>query len=279
MKGFISEKVSRWLLPAVLILFLLEIITMPFVVGLTYSGRSESPDHILTYYKGTLTWDSHTDIREDGVACLDFFDAIHYHVVSSGFDNVMAPGTEGTNVVRLANDASGPITYTAVLFEVKTSDLLPVNAQMIDREEFSSTTKYWLPEGVREQDVIKVVTGDVGGGMVVDFDVYWYWPFEQSEIRDMVDTGLGNKAFADQAIVGLYIVVEDDNVYEEPETPDDPIDPVDPVDPDDPDDPITPEPPGTSDSTIGAYIVLMIISFAVLVLLIVDRCMAKKCEK
>ena len=60
----VRAKKSRWLLPAVLILFLLEVLLFPLAVGVTYSGRSESPDHVLAYTTGKLTWDSATHIQK-----------------------------------------------------------------------------------------------------------------------------------------------------------------------------------------------------------------------
>ena len=63
-----SKKINQWLLPAVLILFILEIVTLPYMVQLTYAGRSEEAGHVLTYTEGKLTWDSATGIDENGVA-------------------------------------------------------------------------------------------------------------------------------------------------------------------------------------------------------------------
>ena len=49
-----------WLLPAVLILFLTQVVLFPFAMGFTYAGRNESPHHVLTYTTGSLTWNSAT---------------------------------------------------------------------------------------------------------------------------------------------------------------------------------------------------------------------------
>ena len=46
MKGDLRMKKSnKWLLPTVLILFILEVVTLPLIVLLTYAGRAETPEH------------------------------------------------------------------------------------------------------------------------------------------------------------------------------------------------------------------------------------------
>ena len=62
-----SEKTSRWLLPLVVVLLVLQVLTLPLMLGFTYAGRSETPDHILTYSENKLTWDSATNIDGNGV--------------------------------------------------------------------------------------------------------------------------------------------------------------------------------------------------------------------
>lgn len=253
MHRLFSEKVSRWLLPTVLILFILEVMTLPLVLGITYSGRSESPDHILTYTQGKLTWDKATGIDENGVAELDLFDAVYPSVESEDGGNVVAPGTEGYNIVRLKNSVSGSVKYTAVLYRIRTSEDLPVEAELIG-SNFTDTTNYPLPDGVAAYQVLRAVTGTVKGGEIQDFDISWLWEFETSTEQDEIDTFLGDKNNADNVTVGLYIVVEDNNSY------------------------ITPDIPKTGDeSHIGMYVGLMVISLVMLILLLWDRRKEKKC--
>lgn len=176
----------------------------------------------------------------------------------------------------------------------------------------TDTYDYILPRGAEESDVIRAVTGTVGGGMIQDFDIHWFWLFEESDAQDIIDTWLGDKAAfteADDITIGLFIVVEDYNSYipnvpdptdktdpsdkadpsdETPPTDEtDPSDETDPTDkPDDSDDSddsvpgqVLPEPPPTGDTGIGIYVVLMCISGAVLILLIADKIRTDKCEK
>lgn len=215
------NKVHRWLLPATLILFILFAATFPFVAGLTYSGRSESPEHILTYTKNSLTWDSGTTVDSNGVGALTAFEAEYDNVVAVDGDNVVAPGTEGYDIVRLKNNVSGAINYTAVLYTIKSSDELAVKTAL-SGTGFTDTTSYSLPEGVDESDVIRAVTGSLGGGQVQDFDIDWYWNFTEGNAQDKTDTSLGNKASAgdpDDVTVGIYIIVEDNNSYVKPTPP------------------------------------------------------------
>lgn len=254
MQKVFSEKTTRWLLPAVLILFILQMITLPVMMGVTYSGRSESPNHILTYTQGKLTWDSATGIDENGVAELDLFDAIYNNVESSDGKNVVAPGTDGFNIVRLKNSVSGSVKYTAVLYRIRTNEALPVEASLTGA--FTDTTAYTLPDGVSANQVVRAVTGTVKGGEILDFDISWLWEFEESDQQDIIDTMLGIEDDPDTVTVGLYIVVEDNNSY------------------------VSPDIPKTGDNShVGMYFGLMLISLIMLVLLLWDYRKEKKCEQ
>ena len=250
MQRLFSEKISRWLLPAVLILFILEVMTFPLALGITYSGRSESPNHILTYTQGKLTWDNAAGIGANGAAQLDLFDAVYPGVQSGDGRNVVAPGTEGFNIVRLKNSVGGSVNYTAVLYRIRTSEALPVEANLTG-SNFTDTTNYPLPPGVAKDQVIRAVSGTVKGSEIQDFDISWLWAFQTSTGQDEIDTFLGNKNNADEVTVGLYIVVEDNNSY------------------------VVPEIPKTGDeSHIDMYVALMVIS---LILLFVDHRKEKVC--
>lgn len=227
----VRTKKSRWLLPAVLILFLLEVLLFPLAVGVTYSGRSESPDHVLTYTTGKLTWDSATHIQKNGAAELTLFDANYHNVESDNGDKVVAPGTEGFNIVRLKNKVNRSIRYVAVMYCIKDEDELPVEPTLTGKN-FTDTRSYPLPDGVSRDQVVRAVTGVVRGGEIQDFDLQWHWNFYDSDKRDQIDTALGDRAAfltPDDVTAGIYIVVED-------EGPNRPIDPEDPDDGDDDDD-------------------------------------------
>lgn len=250
------NKQRHWLLPAVLILFILEVIALPFALGFTWAGRSETPERVLTYTPGKLTWDSAAGIDENGAADLSLFETLYQNVNADNDDRVVAPGTEDDSIVRLKNSISGTVRYTAVLYSIRSTDLLPVEVSL-SGDGFTDTDTYTLPNGVKDESVIRAVTGTVGGGMIQDFDIDWNWKFYDSEQQDIIDTWLGDKAAdddADDITVGLYIVVEDENTQ------------------------IKPSPPQTGDAGIGAYIVLMCVSGAVLLLLIIDRKRSRKCE-
>ena len=245
------------MLPAVPILFILEVIAFPFALGFTWAGRSEAPERILIYTQGKLTWDSAAGIDENGAADLSLFEALYQNVEADNGEMVVAPGTEGDSIVRLKNSLSGTIGYTAGLYRIRTTEQLPVEASL-SGDGFSNTDTYALPEGVKNEDVIRAVSGTVDGGMIQDFDIGWTWKFYDSEQQDIIDTWLGDKAAggdADDVTVGLYIIVKDENTY------------------------ITPDHPQTGDRGIGIYIVLMCVSGAVLILLIVYKKRSRKCEE
>ena len=253
MQRVFSDKVTRWLLPTVLILFILEVLTLPLVLGITYSGRSESPDHVLTYTQGKLTWDSVTGIDKNGAAELNLFDAEYPGVEAEDESKVIAPGTEGYSIVRLKNSVSGSVKYTAVLYSIRSSEQIPVEVELAD-SDFTDTENYPLPDGVKAYQVLRAVTGTVKGDEVQDFDILWQWEYETSEEQNETDTFLGDKDHADEVTAGLYVVVEDNNSY------------------------ISPDVPKTGDENhIGMYLGLMGISLIVLILLLRDRRREKTC--
>ena len=245
MRPFISKKISQWLLPAVLVLFILEVLTLPLVLEVTYAGREDGPDHILTYTPGELLWDGATGIDEHGVAQLSLFQTVYGETVDAGGDKVVAPGTEGLNILRLKNEAENPITYTAVLYQIRSNDDLPVQVAL-QGENFTDTEEFALPYDVPPESVLRAVTGVLPADQIQDFDISWLWQYETDEEQDRIDTILGSREEPDNITVGVYIVVEDDGY--------------------------TVEPAPTGDEThVLMYLTLMGISFCVLLLLLWDR--------
>lgn len=247
---------KRWLLPTVLILFILEIFTLPIVLELTYADRSETPKHFLTYTPGELQWDDATGVDENGVAVLSLFDARYGEtVLAENGDRVVAPGTDGLGIVRLHNSAERTVGYTAVLYQIRDNPELPVEAAL-SGEGFADTDTYTLPDRAKDAEVLRAVTGKIGGGEIQDFDVSWLWNYYEDDLQDRIDTLLGNRAAYEEAndvTVGLYIVIEDDNQY------------------------IVPDSPYTGDMGVGMYVALMTVSGLVLVLLFVTRRKEQEC--
>ena len=185
-------------------------------------------------------------------AALDLFDAVYPNVESADGENVVAPGTEGSSIVRLKNSVKGSVKYTAVLYRIRTSENLPVEAGL-GLEGHTPAESYGLPQGVEESQVIKAVKGSIRGGEIKDFDISWLWDYYESAEQDRLDTLLGIEPEADRVAVGLYIVVEDNNSYTNPTLPQ-----------------------TGDDSRIGMYLTLMGISGVLLILLLIDRRREKK---
>lgn len=274
-------KQKDWLLPVALILFLLAVVLFPFAAERTYAGRNETPNQILTYTTGSLTWDSATNVdAETGVAELSLFSSAYQNVEGQNGEKVVAPGTDGTNIVRLKNDADHSITYIAVMYREKEEDTLPVEPVLTDADAFIDAETYPLPEGVTQAQVVRAVTGTVEANEIQDFDITWLWAYYESDARDVVDTTLGNKAAwetADDVMAGLYIVVDEGA---DPNPDPDPDPDLDPDDADDPDDPYTyPDVPQTGDSSnIMLYLMLMAVSGILLLLLLLERRKEKQCK-
>lgn len=281
---------KNWLLPAVLILFILQAVTFPFALGQSWAGRSETPDHLLTFnMRGRLVWDSETVVDDNGVAQLNLFDSKYGDpvTVDSGDDNIklVAPGTGKQTMIRLYNRVSGSVTYKAVLYQLQASihddmedengkidmaDKLNTEMRLLHADEGKGYVKDdnpFLPKGVKPEQVIKAVTGRLQGGQYQDFDISWLWKFEDEDPddpgmkdrNDQIDTLLGSLAAQaaegeiPNTTVGLYIVVEDNNSY------------------------TTPESPATRDNGVGTYLALMAVCGGVLLILQWEKRKASKC--
>lgn len=194
-------------------------------------------------------WDSSTGIDEDGAARLSLFENLYENVTTEEQTKVIAPGTDGLNIIRLKNAEMKAVHYTAVLYAIRSTELLPVEVSMTGTD-FVDTDVYVLPKNVDKSNVIRAVSGKIGGDEIRDLDIEWRWEFAESEKQDMIDTYLGDKAVEnpDNIKVGVYIVVEDENGL------------------------VNPELPKTGDTLrFGVYVVLMCISGILLILLLLDR--------
>ena len=151
-----SEKIAGMMLPAILILFILQVILLPVMIGLTYAVPAERPQHILTYNTGSLVWDKATSVRPDGSAELSFFETLYKNVSADNAERVLAPGTEKDSVIRLKNDTNREITYTAVLYSLSTSPDLDIGASL-SGDGFSDISVYTLPENIKKETVVRAV--------------------------------------------------------------------------------------------------------------------------
>lgn len=205
------------LLMLLLALMALVALTLPRALGLTWASPEE-PDHQLTYRQWDLKWDKNTGIDPDGTARLTLFKA-HYDNVDSAAGKVFAPGTAGHNTVRLKNTVWGPIQYTAVLYRISAESTVPVapGLSSVDsktgQDILKDTTKYTLPESIKDAKVIRAVSGQVAGNSQVDLDVDWLWQYYVDAAQDAADTAHGNQENLENVTLGLYIVVEDNNSY------------------------------------------------------------------
>lgn len=268
---------KNWLLPAVLILFILQAVTFPFALGQSWAGRSETPDHLLTFnMRGRLVWDSETVVDDNGVAQLNLFDSKYGNPVTVGSadgSKLAAPGTGKQTMIRLYNKFINTIVYKVVLYQYQDNIPEEINMQdklqtqlldAIDGRGFADDTKPVLPEGVTEDQVIRAVTGKISAQKYQDFDISWLWDFE-AEGKDGEDTLLGSLAAEGKdpnVTLGVYIVAQMDISGGGGGSGD----------------VITPESPKTGDSGIGVYLGLTAVCGGMLMLLLWEKRKARKCE-
>lgn len=234
----LSRKLKQWLLPTLLILFICEVICLPYAIQFTYADRSISPIHSLTYTTNQLSWDNSTDIDNNGIAHLKLFDFEYQNVEVENKEHIVAPGTEGHHSIRLKNQSQKDIDYTVVLYQKNPSNI-PVKVQL-NNLELSSID---LPKEIQKQDVLTSGKGKLTGGRIQDFDISWIWEFSPSITQDEIDTTLGNH---DEAMTLEFMITVEVNGRT-----------------------LTPD---TSDhSFLSGYIALMFISAILLILLVIDR--------
>lgn len=208
------------LLKLLILFVIIQVIVLIYTVGLTYSSKNDKVISILTYKQGKLTWDINTKVDEKGVAELSLFE--ESSINSKSYGNIIFPGANESNVIKLRNTANNAVKYTVVVYNKKTNDEIPVVVELTG-ENLNNTEEYTLPQGVEKQDVIRAVYGTIDGNDIKDFEINWKWEFYENNQQDVIDTILGNNAIDNQITVGVYVVIEDNNQYISPKTGDNSI--------------------------------------------------------
>ncbi len=213
MKRFFNSigKNRQWLLPMNILLLVAIIITFPFIAHGSAALANGEANHILTYTKNDLSWGMNTKVGDNGAAQLSLFKG-----------GKVAPGDNGKNIIRLVNDANDKISYTAVAYEIKSTDDLPISADLT-AENAAPAEKSPLPVGVADSQVVSALKGQIDGKQHLDMELTWKWDFDNGEIANAVDTAIGNSEKDENITIGIYVTVEDDNSYENGEY--DPIHP------------------------------------------------------
>lgn len=212
-----KQKLKDLIFPFILLLFVLGVVMLPAVIGLTYATGSQRPEHSLTYEERALVWDRGTYVRPDGSGQLSFFDASHDNVAAKNSDNLVAPGTGKSATVRLLNKTKKEIAYTAVLYMISTSPELGIEASFSGDDEsgFREASQYTLPAGIEPEMVVRAVRGKLAAREMQHFELGWFWDYEKQGAlyeQDSVDTYHGDKAAegkADEVLLGFWLAVHD----------------------------------------------------------------------
>lgn len=240
------------ILSIILILFLMEVLTLPLVVYYTYADRGDEISHNLIYEDNRLHWDESTDIESDGTASLNLFSKKYSNGVSENGEKIVLPGTELSSIIRFSNREKETLKFTAVLYRKDKGENIPVNLSM-SGENLETTDEYTLPDKIRKEDVVTAVKGTVKQSEIQDFNIVWSWDYYENDYEDSIDTGLANKQSFNELPeiqAGFCVICESDGSNEI----------------------IKPEGPETGDhSILSGYIVLMIISAVILVILLIEE--------
>lgn len=216
-----AKKYYDKLLAVVYILFILQLFSWPFVIYITYAGRSETPEHTITYTPGKLSWDENTKVNTNGDAKLSVFENKYNNVKGENSERVVAPGTNKKCIVRLKNDSTRTIRYTVILYQNKIMEELPIKI-ILNANQAEEISDFYLPSSIAPDSLTKAIAGTISSQNVQDFDIEFIWKFEENEESDLNDTELGNLAAqlkANRVNVGFYVVVEDEGEIISPDIP------------------------------------------------------------
>lgn len=244
-----TKQRSKRLIRLTLVLFLLEVITFPFVVKLTYSGTGNGVDRMLTYTPGKLTWDSDKKILPDGTAVLSLFSDSYRNAKSDNKDDILAPGADMNSIVRLRNDSNHDIQYTAVCYKIQSGDMMNVKG-LIKGNGLKDTKDVPPSNSYQPDQVTHAVSGTLSSNQLLDFDVNVIWDFEINDSVDLKDTHLGNNSADGNPAtlkIGFIVYVTDLNYN---------LDPI---------------PPTGDRSPLWLYLILITVSGFVLILLLIER--------
>lgn len=89
-----QKTICRRLFVTLLLLFIMQVLLLPAVIGATYATKSVKPEHIITYTPGKLSWDENTETDSSGAARLFLFD--------SAYENASADNGEKNDCSRYA---------------------------------------------------------------------------------------------------------------------------------------------------------------------------------
>ncbi len=208
-----SKQLSKRLLRLTAVLVLLEVLTFPIVVKLTFAGRSEGTDRILTYSPGKLVWDDDKKILSDGTAVLSLFDSDYTNVKADNGDLLIAPGTGGESIVRLKNEAGYTVEYTAICYSIESPKLsgMTVTLESEGATEIEPGNEL---KDIPESKIIRALSGTVAAGQIQDFDVGFEWNYEINHAIDEDDTDLGDASAigkSDDITIGIIVYITDMN--------------------------------------------------------------------
>lgn len=221
----IKKSVHKWILPSFFTLFILECIILPSILGMTQCTNKGIPEHILTYKPGRLIWDINTKIDSSGSAKLSLFENNYGILEGTDAVPIILPGMDNKCVVHLNNSTGYEVNYTAVLYEIKSENLIYLKTKMNCNNSIE-TNDYKLPDTVWDCEVIRAVKGTLNGKEIQNFNIECFWDYQgksEEEVEDSITTDLDSISAlkpGENIFVGLYVTVEDNGKTIFPQTGD-----------------------------------------------------------
>jgi len=105
----VNSNRQKWI-NAIIVLFILVVITGIFILVVTFGGSMTSPDATITYTKHNLSWDLPLDDNDSAI--LNIFGE-----PENGEElPLIHPESKGKYYVRLSNEVKGSIGYSVYLY-------------------------------------------------------------------------------------------------------------------------------------------------------------------
>lgn len=215
MNNTVRVRLISRIMAALFILIFVSTVALS-IIGITFASDAHSSEHILTYNTNSLTWNEGAiGIGDDGSYSIDLFDTLP---LGEDGMKIIAPGANDGGSFRLLNSTSRPLEYTAAVYFITDSGV-PITADFPNFDPSNTVEDYALPIELEGAEVLRVVSGQLGGYESCEFIVEWEWVLSAGDEQDVLDTEIGNLEFSELSL-GVMVTVTDPMAQEGVISPD-----------------------------------------------------------